>query len=146
MTQQETRTIRLSDGRVWVRQGDIEWQFARSAGPGGQHVNRTSSKAVLRFAVQSAGIMPDDIRSRLVANVSSRLTKDGELIISSQRFRDQSRNVADCVQKLTLLLEQASIEPKPRRKRRVSRSATAKRLAQKKHLSDKKRSRREPPG
>lgn len=139
------RTIRLAEGRVTVRPGDMLWQFARSAGPGGQHVNRTSSKAVLRFSAANAGSMPEMVRSRLLGLVASRLTREGDLVISSQRFRDQSRNVADCIAKLTAILERACIPPKPRRKSRVPRSAVARRLDEKRRQSDKKRSRREQP-
>jgi ribosome-associated protein len=145
MDQARAKTIRMAGGRVVVRPDDLRWQFARSAGPGGQHVNRTSSKAMLRFAVRAAGVMPEDVRSRLESLVSSRLTRDGELVISSQRFRDQSRNVADCVEKLITLLERACVPPKPRRKSRVPRAAVARRLDAKRRLSDKKQSRRASP-
>jgi ribosome-associated protein len=143
MERGRVRTIRLAGGRVTVRPSDMLWQFVRSAGPGGQHVNRTSSKAVLRFAATSAGSMPEEVRTRLVGLMGPRLTREGDLVISSQRFRDQSRNVADCITKLTAILERACIPPRPRRKSRVPRSAIARRLDEKRRQSDKKRSRRE---
>jgi ribosome-associated protein len=120
----------------------LEWQFARSGGPGGQHVNRTSSKAILRFDAVHSPHLPDDVRRRLVARVRPRLTRDGALVIASQRHRDQSRNVADCLEKLGELLEHALIVPKKRRATRTPRAAVARRLESKRRVSATKRLRR----
>ena len=73
--------------RIVIPAWSLEWQFARSAGPGGQHVNRTSSKAMLRFDAVGCPHLPDDVRERLLASERSRLTTDGALVISSQRHR-----------------------------------------------------------
>ena len=95
------QTVIEAGGRSVVIPAEaLEWQFARSAGPGGQHVNRTSSKAVLRFQASRCPALPEDIRQRLLARERSRLTIDGDLLISSQRHREQPRNVADCLAKL----------------------------------------------
>jgi ribosome-associated protein len=129
-------------GPLWIPADAIEWQFARSGGPGGQHVNRTSSKAILRFDAVHSPHLPDDVRRRLVARVRPRLTRDGALVIASQRHRDQSRNVADCLEKLGELLEQALVVPKTRRPTRTPRGAVARRLESKRRLSATKRLRR----
>lgn len=131
------------DRRVVIPTADIEWQFARSAGPGGQHVNRTSSKAVLRFDATGCPHVPDDVRRRLLASVRARLTTDGALLIMSQRHREQGRNVADCLAKLSLLIEKAMVPPVPRRATRVPRAARAARLESKKRRSSTKRLRRD---
>ena len=93
-------------GRVVIPAAALEWQFVRSSGPGGQHVNRTSTKAVLRFDARHSPHLPEDVRSRLLEREQAQLTRDGALVIASQRHRDQSRNVADCLEKLAALLEQ----------------------------------------
>lgn len=133
-------SIRIDNGRrqFVVPADQLEWQFARSAGPGGQHVNRTSSKASLRFDAARCPQLPDDVRQRLLARERSRLTHEGVLVITSQRHRDQPRNVADCVAKLTEILERAATVPRTRRPTRTPRSAVAERLAAKKRRSQTK--------
>jgi ribosome-associated protein len=122
----------------------LEWQFVRSSGPGGQHVNRTSSKAVLRFVVRHSPHLPDDVRRRLIAAVGPRLTKDGALLITSQTHRDRGRNVAECRDKLAALVARAAVPPKTRRRTRVPRGAVATRLDAKRQRSRTKRLRRLP--
>jgi len=129
--------IRVSAGcRHLVIPGDaLDWQFVRSSGPGGQHVNRTSSKAVLRFAVATCPCLPEDVRQRVLERERSRLTQDGSLLITSQRHREQPRNVADCLAKLSAILERALVPPKSRRRTKTPRSAVRERLAAKKRRS-----------
>ena len=143
----KTRQIVVSLGgrRIVIPADSLEWQFARSAGPGGQHVNRTSSKAVLRFQATGCPFLPEDVRGRLLARERSRLTLDGELVITSQRHREQPRNVADCLAKLSALIERAIVQPKSRRATRVPRSAKAARLEAKKRRGSTKRLRQTPP-
>lgn len=139
-----TPTLRLARGSIVIPASAIEWQFARSAGPGGQHVNRTSSKAMLRFVARNSPHLPPEVRSRLLEQQRSRLTADGELLISSQRFRDQHRNVADCLAKLSAIIERAAMRPTVRRKTKIPRAAVARRLATKRHRSETKRGRHQP--
>ena len=122
----------------------LEWQFVRSSGPGGQHVNRTSSKAVLRFVIRRSPHLPDDVRRRLVAAVGPRLTKDGAILIASQTHRDRGRNVAECRAKLAALVSHAAVPPKVRRRTKVPRSVVAGRLDAKRLRSRTKRLRRPP--
>lgn len=122
----------------------LEWQFVRSSGPGGQHVNRTSSKAVLRFVVRHSPHLPAEVCSRLIAAVAPRLTKEGALLIASQEHRDRGRNVADCRNKLARLVARAAVPPKPRRRTKVPRSAVAGRLDAKRLRGSTKRLRRPP--
>ena len=128
-------------GPLRIPAAALEWQFARSSGPGGQHVNRTSSKAVLRFDAVRSPHLPDDVRRRLLQRERSRLTQGGELVISSQRSRDQSRNVADCLEKLAAMIERALTVPKTRRGSKTPRAAKAKRLDTKRRRSAVKRMR-----
>jgi len=130
--------------RIVIPADAIHWQFARSSGPGGQHVNRTSSKAVLRFRPATCPGLPEPVRQRLLARERSRLTAEGELVIASQRHREQGRNVADCRAKLSTMIERAAVPPKTRRATRISRAARAARLDAKKRRGTTKRLRRPP--
>jgi ribosome-associated protein len=139
------RGLRAANGRVVIPATAIEWQFARSSGPGGQHVNRTSSKAVLRLDVAHTPHLPDDIRARLLDQQRSRLTQEGVLVIVSQRHREQPKNVADCLTKLSAIIERAAVRPKIRRATKTPRSAVAKRLDAKRRRAETKRFRGLPP-
>lgn len=140
------RGIRVSDGRrsVVVPADALEWQFVRASGPGGQHVNRTSSKAVLRFDIGRCPGLPDDVRQRFLSRERPRLTQEGLLVISGQRHREQPRNVADCLAKLSAILERAITAPTPRRRTKAPRSAARERLQTKKRRGETKRLRGRP--
>lgn len=138
-----TADIRIPGPRDLVIPGDaLEWQFVRASGPGGQHVNRTSSKAVLRFDAAHSPHLPDDVRSRLIQREKARLTRDGALVITSQRHRDQPRNVADCLEKLETLLRAALVAPLPRRGSKTPVAARGQRLEEKQRRSRTKQLRR----
>ena len=138
--------IRISDGvrEVVVPADAIAWQFARASGPGGQHVNRTSSKAVLRFDAATAACLPADVRGRLPARERSRLTDAGELVIACQVHRDQGTNVAECLERFAETIRQALTPPRRRKRTRPPRSAAANRLDTKRRRGDTKRMRRRP--
>jgi ribosome-associated protein len=116
--------------------------LARSSGPGGQNVNKVSSKAVLRWPVASSPSLPDDVRRRLMAAQARRITAQGDLLVTSQRFRDAGRNVADCLEKLRSLLLEVAAAPTPRRATRPTRGSVRRRLKSKQAKADKKQSRR----
>lgn len=137
-----SRDKELRVGAVVIPAAALEWQFARSGGPGGQHVNRTSSKAVLWFDAARSPHLPDDVRRRLLAQQRARLTGEGRLVISSQRHREQPRNVADCLEKLAAMLERAIVVPKQRRGSKTPRAAKAARLDSKRRRAETKRFRR----
>jgi ribosome-associated protein len=138
------RGIRAGGGAITIPADAIEWQFVRSSGPGGQHVNRTSSKAVLRFDARRSPHLPEDVRRRLLEREKPRLTRDGFLVITSQRHRDQPKNVADCLAKLSALIERAVVVPKVRRRTKTPRGAMARRLDEKRRRSATKRLRGRP--
>lgn len=132
----------LRVGSVVLPAHALEWRFARSSGPGGQHVNRTSSKATLRFDAIRCPFLSDEVRRRLLMRVRSRLTRDGVLVLSSQRHREQGRNVADCLAKLETLLRAALEPPKRRRGSATPVAAPGRRLDAKHRRSHTKRLRR----
>ena len=129
---------------VQIPDSEFEVTFARSGGPGGQNVNKVNSKAVLRWDAAGSPSIPGGVRHRFLAKYASRLTKDGHLVIHSQRYRDQARNTADCKERLKQMLLQVERPPVARRPTRPSRGAKERRLQNKKQNSDRKRQRRKP--
>jgi len=128
--------------RIPLRELDIE--FVRSSGPGGQNVNKVNTKAVMRWSVMRSQSLPPDVRERLLERYPRRISRDGELVLQSQRFRDQARNVADCLMKLRAILLEVATAPRPRRATRPGRRVVERRLADKRRRSEKKRQRSRP--
>jgi ribosome-associated protein len=124
---------------------ELRFSFARSSGPGGQNVNKVESKAVLRWDVAHSRSLPGDVRARFLARFRRRISSEGELVLASQRFRDRSRNVADCVAKLRAMLAEVAEPPRPRRPTRPGRAARERRLAAKRVQGRKKGERRSRP-
>ncbi len=133
------------NARLKIPLREFRFQFARSSGPGGQRVNKVSTKAELRWNVARSPSLPEPVRQRLLAKQRRRMTSEGELIVTSQRFRDAGRNVADCLEKLRVMLEAAATAPKPRRPTKPTRASKERRLEAKQKLSQKKQLRRQPP-
>ena len=133
------------NARLKIPLREFRFQFARSSGPGGQRVNKVSTKAELRWNVARSPSLPEPVRQRLLAKQRRRMTSEGELIVTSQRFRDAGRNVADCLEKLRAMLEAAATAPKPRRPTKPTRASKERRLEAKQKLSQKKQLRRQPP-
>ncbi len=121
---------------------EFSWTFVRSGGPGGQNVNKVASKAVLRWNVVASPSLPDDIKARLQQQQHRRITGDGDLLLTSQRYRDQEGNRLDCLEKLREMLRAAAVTPKARRKTKPSRGSHERRLAAKKRRSALKANRR----
>ncbi len=130
------------DSRIQIPLRELDFTFARSSGPGGQNVNKLNTKATLRWDVTRSPHLPEDVRRRFFTKYRRRITKDGHLVISSQRFRDQGRNVADCLEKLSELLSEVAKAPKRRKKTKPTRASREVRLRQKRETSQKKQRRR----
>ncbi|MFO0870798.1 MAG: alternative ribosome rescue aminoacyl-tRNA hydrolase ArfB [Pirellulales bacterium] len=121
---------------------EIGFEYSRSSGPGGQNVNKVSSRATLRWNVRASQHLRPDILARFLAAYGSRVTLAGELLITSQRFRDQERNRADCLERLAEMLRQVERPPKSRRATRPTRGSRERRLAHKRQRSQTKERRR----
>ena len=118
---------------------ELNFEFSRSGGPGGQHVNKTNSAAVLRWNVDATLAFSEDQKIRLQERL--KLTNTGELIVRSEESRDQEKNKKKCLEKLDSILEKALFVPKKRKATKPSRAQKEKRIKTKKIRSDVKKSR-----
>lgn len=114
---------------------EIEERFARASGPGGQHVNKTSSAVELRFDVAASPSLPQAVKERLAALAGRRLNNEGVLVLFSQGERSQEMNRQEVRERLLDLIREATLVPKKRRPTRPSRAAKAKRVDAKKQRS-----------
>jgi ribosome-associated protein len=132
--------------RLQIPLSELNFTFVRSGGPGGQRVNKVSTKAVLQWNVAQSPSIPNTVRKRVMEANRRRVNRDGVLVLSSQRFRDQGRNVADCLEKLRQIVFQATQVPKTRKATRPTAAAKRRRLENKRQQAAKKRWRRRPSG
>ena len=123
--------IRIT-GTLRLDPDEIQESFVRAAGPGGQHVNKTSSAVQLRFDVRHSPSLPDDVRQRLERLAGRRLTQDGVLVLVAQGERSQKRNREEALARLIELVRTAARPPTPRKKTRPPRASKRRRLDDKK--------------
>lgn len=123
---------------------EFEFTFARSSGPGGQNVNKVNSKATLRWQPARNTSLPQEVRERFLSRYRSRMTTEGDLLITSQRYRDQPSNIEDCLHKLSEMVAAVAERPKVRKPIKISKAAKRKRLESKRRQSSKKQSRGRP--
>jgi ribosome-associated protein len=128
--------------RITIPDEELAFSFARSSGPGGQNVNKVNSKATLRWNPAASAALPDDVRSRFLARYASRITNEGEIVITSQESRDQPKNIAICLEKLRAMIADVLTPPKRRRPTKPTKGSKQRRLTAKKRRSDVKAGRR----
>ena len=123
---------------------EFEFTFARSSGPGGQNVNKVNSKAILKWNVATCASLPDAVKQRFVETYPRRINEEGFVTISSERFRDQSKNQEDCIEKLKLLLLSIAQPPRDRIATKPTRASQLKKREFKDSHSSKKKLRQKP--
>jgi ribosome-associated protein len=119
-------------GRLAIDPDEIHESFVRAGGPGGQHVNTTSSAVQLRFDVRHSPSLPDDVRARLERLAGHRLTRDGVLVLQSQGQRSQKRNREEALERLVALVRAAARPPVKRKPTRPTKASKQRRLDSKK--------------
>jgi ribosome-associated protein len=125
-----------------IPEDELRFQFKLASGPGGQNVHKVATAAELRFDVTGSPSLPEAVRARLLALAGSRVTQDGELLITARRFRSQERNRQDAIDRLIALIQKAAEAPKPRVKTKPSRAAKQRRMDEKRRVGAKKQIRR----
>jgi ribosome-associated protein len=120
---------------------ELEFEYYKSPGPGGQNVNKVSTAVRLRFDVRGSASLVQDVKDRLTRLAGSRVTVDGILIIEAHRHRTREQNQQDAISRLEALLERAARPPKRRRATRPTKTSVEKRLETKRRRSQVKRGR-----
>lgn len=120
---------------------EIELEYVRSRGPGGQHVNKTNSAALLRWSVANTQMFSFEEKDVLLRKLTRFLTSDGDVILRSDEFRDQEANRKRCLEKLDEMIDRAFFVPKARKATKPTWSSQVKRKAGKRHRGDIKSAR-----
>ncbi|MCP5100423.1 MAG: aminoacyl-tRNA hydrolase [Chloroflexi bacterium] len=137
----DNETDILIHNQIRIPLSELEFRFATSSGPGGQHVNRSETKVILLFNVATSPSLSDISRQRLLTKLGSRIDKNGVLQIQSQGSRSQHKNRETAVRRFKQLLTEALKPQKKRRKTKPSRAAVERRLTKKKQQSRRKQDR-----
>jgi len=130
-----TRTIAIDEN-------EIQEEFIRASGPGGQNVNKVATAVQLRFDVANSHSLPDEVRKRLFSLTRKRITEEGVLVIDARRFRSQKANRRDAIERLVRLIRKAAQKPQIRRKTKPSLASKMLRLEDKRRRAETKRLRR----
>ncbi len=133
----------LEVGRYRIPAVELEWSFGTSGGPGGQHANRSNTRAELRYDLARSEVFPEATREWMIRRLGNRVS-DGTVIVTADESRSQWRNRSIARKRLAEHLEDAMRRPTPRKKTRPTRASQRRRLEEKRARSDKKRMRRRP--
>lgn len=129
------------NSQIIVPAAELSTSFARSSGPGGQNVNKVNSKATLRWNLRASSALSDEVKLRFETCFPTRINQAGEVVISSDQFRDQGRNLSDCYEKLRHLIQAAATVPRQRKKSKPTYGSIQDRLTNKRYRSQIKKQR-----
>jgi ribosome-associated protein len=132
----------IVNAAITIPAAEFGVSYARSAGPGGQNVNKVNSKAILRWRVIDSPSLPAAVRQRFLAHFGNRVTNDGEIVIAADEHREQPRNLTACYDRLRAMILSVAKPPTRRIKTRPSRGAVERRIQSKQRNSEKKQQRR----
>jgi ribosome-associated protein len=141
---EKTNRLEVSSA-ISVPRRELRFSYARSSGPGGQNVNKVNSKVQLSWKPSDSEGLPDEVLQRLLVQQRNRINKLGELLITSERYRDREKNVDDCLRKLQGMLVRAARRPTPRKATKPTRGSQERRLREKRARSETKTQRRQRP-
>ena len=130
---------------ISIDEKDIRFDYIRSSGPGGQNINKVSTAVQLRYDVKKSTALPEDVKVRLMVRAGKKVSEDGELVIEAKRYRTQSKNRDDALQRFIDLLQLACRKPKARKKTKPSKAASASRVSEKKKHGALKKTRANKP-
>lgn len=125
---------------IQIDERELQIDFIRSSGPGGQNVNKVATAAQLRFDVRASSL-PDDVKARLIHLAGKRITSDDVLLIEAKRFRTQDQNREDAIQRFVELVQQSLVKPKARKKTKPTAASKEERLKEKKRKGEIKKMR-----
>ncbi|MGZ9164305.1 MAG: alternative ribosome rescue aminoacyl-tRNA hydrolase ArfB [Anaerolineales bacterium] len=123
---------------IQIDERELQLEFVRASGPGGQNVNKVATAVQLRFDVRASSL-PDDVRNRLIKSAGKRVTNEGVLVIEARRFRRQEQNRDDAIQRFVELVRKAAVKPKPRRRTKPTPASKEKRLKAKRERGEVKK-------
>ncbi len=129
---------------ISIEERELDWEFIRASGPGGQRVNKVASAVQLRFDIVNSPALPEPVKQRILRHEGKKVTQDGVLIINARRFRSQDKNRQDAIERLINTIRNAAVEPKLRRATKPSPGSRMRRLEIKRRQSVKKRLRKKP--
>jgi ribosome-associated protein len=121
-----------------IDERELQIDFVRASGPGGQNVNKVATAAQLRFDVRGSAL-PEEVRARLTKIAGKRMTTEGVLVIEAKRFRTQEQNRTDAIQRFVELVRKSLVQPKTRRKTKPSAASKEARLKEKKRKGEIKK-------
>ena len=127
-----------------ILEKEIQLDYIRSPGPGGQNVNKLATAVQLRFDVSGSSNLTSEIKTRLLKLAGSRATGTGEIVITAHRFRSQEKNREDAIERLVTLIHRAEYKPATRHPTRPTRASRERRLAMKRNRSNTKKNRQTP--
>jgi ribosome-associated protein len=129
--------------KINIPLNELNFSFSRSSGKGGQNVNKVNSKVSLRFNISKTKVLNITDKERFRLLYKRKLNEEGEILITSQRFRDQGRNVADCMEKLEVMLLESKKRVKKRVKTKPTKASKERRIQDKKRVGGNKKLRQE---